>query len=228
MKITPAEIKQKFFRKVFTGGFDREEVTAFLGVLSQEWEKVLDENRETRIKLDLSEKEVRKLKEIESSLFQTLKTAEDTSHRLVEQANRSAEMKIREVQTQTDALLADARLKARTLLEEAEAKSRQIMQQTLVELKELEQDLHGVERQKELLLVQIKGLATDTLEKVNNTNIQMPKVSLDEKIQEVQQFLDRGRNTLPPAKENKLLEAPVENKMPEPPLNRSFFDEISR
>ena len=45
MKITPIEIRQKTFEKVFRG-YDKEEVQAFLQSLSQEWERLNAELRE--------------------------------------------------------------------------------------------------------------------------------------------------------------------------------------
>src|SRR5689334_10007246 len=104
MKITPIEIRQKSFEKVFRG-YDKEEVDAFLLSLSQEWERVIDENKEYRIKLEVAEREVKKLREVETSLYKTLKTAEDTSTHLVEQATKSAEMQMKEAQVKADSLL---------------------------------------------------------------------------------------------------------------------------
>jgi len=52
MKITPLEIRQKEFEKKLRG-YDKEEVNAFLESLSKEWERVLDENKEYKIKLSL-------------------------------------------------------------------------------------------------------------------------------------------------------------------------------
>ena len=82
MKITPIEIRQKTFERVLRG-YDKEEVNAFLQSLSQEWERVLEENREYRFKLEVTQKEVQKLREVETSLYRTLKTAEDTSTQLI-------------------------------------------------------------------------------------------------------------------------------------------------
>ena len=41
MKITPLEIRQKSFEKVFRG-YDKDEVAAFLQILGSEWEKSSD------------------------------------------------------------------------------------------------------------------------------------------------------------------------------------------
>ncbi|MEY3405799.1 MAG: hypothetical protein RL161_1229, partial [Bacteroidota bacterium] len=68
MKITPLEIRQKTFEKNLRG-YDKDEVNAFLGTMSQEWEKMLDELKEARMKLESAEREVAKLREVESTLY---------------------------------------------------------------------------------------------------------------------------------------------------------------
>ena len=76
MKITPLEIRQKTFEKAFRG-VDKDEVQAFLLTLSQQWEKMIDENKDLKMKLEVATREVQKMREVESSLYKTLKTAED-------------------------------------------------------------------------------------------------------------------------------------------------------
>ena len=51
MKITALDIRQKTFEKAFRG-LDKDEVQAFLLTLSQQWERMGDENRELRMKLE--------------------------------------------------------------------------------------------------------------------------------------------------------------------------------
>ena len=90
MRITPLEIRQKSFERQLRG-YDKDEVTAFLMTLSQEWERLQDEVKEYKIKLESSEREVGKLREVESSLYKTLKTAEDTGASVIDQAKKAAE-----------------------------------------------------------------------------------------------------------------------------------------
>jgi cell division initiation protein len=61
----------------------------------REWERILDENKELRIKLESTEREVTKLREVESSLYKTLKTAEDTGANVIEQARMAADLHLR-------------------------------------------------------------------------------------------------------------------------------------
>ena len=73
-------------------------MNAFLQTLSQEWERVMDEGKELRIKFEAAEREVLKLREVEVSLFKTLKTAEDTGANVIEQARQAADLSMRESQ----------------------------------------------------------------------------------------------------------------------------------
>lgn len=169
MKITPLEIRQKTFEKAFRG-LDKDEVAAFLLTLSQEWEKMLDENKELRLKLEAAGKEVQKMREVESSLYRTLKTAEDTGNNMMEQATRSAELKLREAQLQADQLLNDSRLKARSVIEDAYKQSEKAIDEMQHEVKQLEQEHQRMENYLESLVRDLKNLATDALDKVEKSN----------------------------------------------------------
>jgi cell division initiation protein len=251
MKITPIEIRQKAFSRVLRG-YDKEEVDAFLQTLSQEWERVMDENKEYRIKLDMSEREVRKLREVEGSLYKTLKAAEETGSHLIEQANRSAELYLREAKAHADSLLREARAKAQQMLQETEVRSRRALEETLGELKSLEKDFRQLENQKENFVLEVRSMASDTLEKVNRVAARGNSFSFDDKINEVKEMLERKNDlTVPPPAPlhndafASSYPAPVRNSqspasrpapeaVPQPPAagvgpkpaNGSFFDEI--
>lgn len=165
MKITPLEIRQKSFEKVFRG-YDKDEVSAFLNTLSHEWEKTIDEYKEAKIKLEASEKEVEKLRQVENSLFKTLKTAEDTGANLIEQAQKSAELKMKESNMKAEKIVQDAQNKSKKIIEEAEKARNQIVGEMLDGLKDLRNDYKRLESMKEDLLQELKNLTSDTLEKV--------------------------------------------------------------
>ena len=231
MRITAADIKNKFFKKVLTGGYDREEVNAFLLVIANDWERVLDDYKEQKIRLEIAEKEVRQLREIENSLFKTLKTAEDTSSQIVTQANQAADVKLKEVQNQANMILQTARAKAQSLTDEAEIKARHIMENMLLELKALEKDFRSLEVQKDNLIVELKGLMTDTLERVNRIDSRLNKVTFDEKIKETRIYLENTEKPAPlmqqlPEKTNLSSENNLPNLTPKNPSTGSFFDEI--
>src|SRR6185369_2709214 len=166
MKITPLEIRQKEFEKKMRG-YDKDEVNAFLQSLSQEWERTLDETKEMRIRLETTEREVNKLREVESSLFKTLKTAEDTGAHVIDQANKTAELILRENQMNADALINEAKRRAKNTIEEAETISKQMLVEMEERLKSLGQHYKNLELHKENLLSDLKRLANETIDRID-------------------------------------------------------------
>jgi len=166
MKITPLEIRQKAFEKSFRG-YNQDEVNAFLQTLSQEWERVGDESKEFRIKLEACEREVSKLREVESSLFKTLKTAEDTGANVIEQARQAADLSMRESQLKADAMLNEAKVKARDTMEESDAKSKQTLAEMEDRLKAMVENYKKLESTRDELLLELKRISQDTIERVD-------------------------------------------------------------
>ena len=165
MKITPLEIRQKAFEKALRG-YDKDEVNAFLLSLSQEWERSLDEAKELRIKYETSEREVSKLREVESSLYKTLKTAEDTGANLIGQANKTAELHLRETQMKADGIMNEAKAKAKDVIEESEVASKILAEEMEDRLKELVEDYKKLEQQRDNLQSDLKRLSNETLDRV--------------------------------------------------------------
>lgn len=190
MKITPIEIRQKTFEKGFRG-YEKEEVNAFLLSMSQEWERLTDENKEYKFKLDMTEKEVRKLKEVETSLYKTLKTAEDTGTHLIEQANKSAELRLLEAQQKAEILLTEAQNRARSIIAEADKKAKQALEEVLGEMKSLERDFRRMENLRDNMLMELKSMANDTLERVTRMDAKNAHLSFESKIGEVRSLIDR-------------------------------------
>lgn len=178
MRITPLEIRQKTFEKVFRG-LDKDEVQAFLNTLSHEWEKIVDENKELRIKLETSQKEVEKLREVENSLFKTLKTAEDTGASMIDQATKAAELHLKETEMKADALMSEAKHKAKDMVEEADMKSRQITEEMEDRLRSLAQVYRTLENVRDDLISDIKTYATESLDKVNRVKSQIKSFDVE-------------------------------------------------
>jgi cell division initiation protein len=166
MNITPLEIRQKVFEKAFRG-YDKDEVSAFLNSLSIEWEKLNDQSKELKYKLEASEKEVQKLREVENSLFKTLKTAEDTGANMIEQATKTAELHMKETEMNADALMSEAKSRAKSIIEDAENRAKMIIDDMEDEIRQLEQVYRGLDANKVSLMSELKNLANDILDKLN-------------------------------------------------------------
>jgi cell division initiation protein len=168
MRITPLDIRQKTFEKNFRG-YEKDEVNAFLLTLSQEWERVLDDNKECRIKLEATEREVGKLREVESSLYKTLKTAEDTGANVIDQARRTAELHLRETHLKAEGMINEAKMKARDTIEESDTRARQILEEMEDRLKILVESYKKMQTLREDLLADLKHLGSDVLDRVERS-----------------------------------------------------------
>lgn len=229
MKITPLEIRQKTFEKKLRG-FDKDEVNAFLISLSQEWERMNDENKENKFKLSAFEKEVQKLREVESSLFKTLKTAEDTGANMIEQANKTAELHLRETQMTADGLLNEAKTKARNMLEEAENNSRKIVDDMERRIYDLHQVYKDIENQKDTLMSEIKHLARESLERIEKISKKNVSFDFEAQLKNIQKGagplrVEKNKNLQEEEKKERVDSATKVPKVKEP-SGGSFFDEI--
>ncbi|RED92642.1 DivIVA domain-containing protein [Marinoscillum furvescens] len=214
MKITPLEIRQKNFEKKLRG-YDKDEVNAFLLSLSNEWERVLDENKELRIKLDQAEKEVQKLREVESSLFKTLKTAEDTGANLIDQANKAAELHLKETQMNADAMMSEAKSKAKDIIEKSEMEARQIIEEMQDAIKDLEQNYRALENHRDNVVSELKNLSKDILDRIQRAaGKQAQPFSLEDHTKKVKALVRESEDRI---NKEKLEVKPVKMKQLEQP-----------
>jgi len=230
MKVTPLEIRQKTFERTLRG-YDKDEVNAFLLSLSQEWERMNDECKELKIKLETCEREVAKLREVETTLFKTLKTAEDTGANVIDQANRAAELHLREAQMTAEAILNDAKDRARNTLEDAELASRQLLVEMEDSLKELAQQYKQVESQRSNLLDDLKRMANEVLDRAGRADQNGAKFNVEEHLSQAKR--ESKKLMTPGEQESRRMRvpslAPPSTPKATPPAEpqRSFFDEVA-
>src|SRR5690606_3586326 len=177
MKITPLEIRQKTFEKVFRG-YDKEEVSSFLTLLSQEWEKGNEEKRMLQMRLEQSEKESAKLRQVEDSLFKTLKTAEDTGASMIEQANKTAELILKEAKMDADKLQAESKNEARELVETDRSQAKEIMEDLRQDVGALIESYETLFAQREIVLKNLKTISTETLENINLAKEEIKRIDV--------------------------------------------------
>mgnify|MGYP006188138027 CR=1 FL=1 len=177
MRITPLEIRQHTFDKSFRG-YDTESVDAFLLSLSQEWERVAEEVRVTKQLLDRAEQEVTRVKEIESSLFKTIKVAEEAQKeinekahqeatKIIEEAKLSATQIVEDAKGQAAQIEEDAKRQSNIVVADAEARAAFLVEEADSKLITFERDTKSLEKYKDLLVLELKKFATDTLDKIS-------------------------------------------------------------
>ncbi len=189
MKITPLEIRQKTFEKVFRG-YDKDEVSAFLQILSEEWIKLNDENKALEIKLEAAEKEITKLREVENSLYKTLKTAEDTGANMIEQANKAAELQLKETSIKAENTIREAKAKAKLIVENSEKRAKDIISKMLSEIKSLENNFNAAINLKENLIADLTNLSSATLERAQKFKKQKDKLDIEKYMKEAREFAE--------------------------------------
>jgi cell division initiation protein len=222
MKITPLEIRQKSFEKNFRG-YDKDEVDAFLNTLSLEWERVLDEQKDLRSRLENSEKEVSKLREVESSLYKTLKTAEDTGANVVEQAKKTAELQIREAGLQAESILAAALARAKAMQDEALAATKSSLAEAEEQLKKIIQDYKTLVVYRDDLLAEMKRIGGDLQERAERVKASSKPFDPDNHMAQARKEFSRA---VAPQEEKAPSTSPqTAAKVPAPTV--SFFDTIS-
>lgn len=177
MNITSKEISQKSFEKNFRG-YDKDEVAAYLGVLADEWEKLQGEKKDLERALETSQREAKKLKDVEESLFRTLKTAEDTGASIIEEASIAASEIMADAHQNADSMINEAKRNSQNLIETAEAKAKQIMEDLKENVKSLVDSYEKLIRERELIIKNMKRLSEDLDDKITTSNESFKKVNV--------------------------------------------------
>lgn len=188
MKISAIDIRKHTFEKIFRG-YNPDEVDAFLNSLSQEWERFSSENSMLKMRLDYAEKELSKLKDIESTLFRTLKSAEDVSRQIEQEAIESADKRIGESKDQANNLIEEAESRTNQIILETENRLRKFKEDFALEIKNQERDFKAIENFRDNLIVQLSSLANNTMETVERFESKYDKESVLNRMEEIKQHI---------------------------------------
>ncbi len=137
MNITPLDITQKQFRKVFRG-LDPEEVEAFLGLVAVELEALLKDATALREDNQRKVEELAEHKSRERALQETLVTAQKASEEIRDAARKEAEITISDAELQAEKIVQAAHTRFLRIVDDINELKRQRIQfetnvRTLVE-----------------------------------------------------------------------------------------------
>ena len=184
MKITPIEIRQHTFQRVLRG-YDTEEVTAFLTSLSNEWERVLNDNKMLKMQLEIAEKELNKLRDVELTMFRMMKSAEETSVQMTDQAKIAAEQYISDARQKGEEIMGEARKRGNMLVIDSENQAKYVREEVLGEFKNHERDFKAMEKYRDNLIVQLKTLANNTSDSIERFEKKFSQAAVKEKIEDL-------------------------------------------
>ena len=137
MNITPLDITQKQFRKVFRG-FDPEEVEAFLGLVAVELEALLKDYANLNDDHRRKAEEVQEFRGRERALQETLVAAQKASEEIRDAARKEAEITISDAELQAEKIVQAAHSRFLRIVDDINELKRQRLQfetnvRTLVE-----------------------------------------------------------------------------------------------
>lgn len=190
--ISPLDIRQQSFNKSSFGGFDKEEVKAFLYNLSSEWEKLQEENRQLKVNMTKVTQELSTLKEVEQALRDTLMQAKTTAQQTLENAEKQASLHIQESKITAERIIARANEEEKKI--EADVRSK---------IKDAEREYNEILTRRDDIIEQLRSflaIQTERLKAFERTE----KVRLD--------TFELAENEMPKLKvENMILKEKTEN-----------------
>jgi cell division initiation protein len=135
MKFTPFSIKAQEFNKSVRG-YDKDEVRAYLESLSNEFEKLINENEELNKKVEKYFEEIGEFRKLEKTLQATLVSAQESSSKALDSAKKQNQLIIKE-----------AEIKANQIIEKAKNEA-EIIRDSVIKLRE----------EKKLLIAKLKAI----------------------------------------------------------------------
>lgn len=124
MALTPLDIHNKEFRKVFRG-YDEDEVNEFLDQVIKEFEMLIREKKELEEKALQAEEKLNHFSNIEESLSKTIIVAQETADEVKNNAKKEAQLIIKEAEKNADRIINEALAKSRKLAIEMEELKKQ-------------------------------------------------------------------------------------------------------
>ncbi len=119
MRLTPLEIRKATFKTRFRG-FDPEEVLTYLEMVSNEFEKIIQENERLKERIMVMEKKLAEYQDLEESLKKALFLAQQTSEQALVNAQEKAQNIVKEAQIKGEKMIAEFTLKKSKLEEEVQ------------------------------------------------------------------------------------------------------------
>lgn len=114
MKVSPLDIRKQTFRRTFQG-FSRDDVIAYLGLIADEMETVIAENKTLSEKAASLEYQLANYREIESSLRNAMVAAERSAEETRRQNARDEDLRLRETELKVQRVIDDANHRVREL-----------------------------------------------------------------------------------------------------------------
>ncbi|MDA8345991.1 MAG: DivIVA domain-containing protein [Thermaerobacter sp.] len=112
MALTPTDVHNKEFHRKMRG-YAEEEVDEFLDEIVREFEALLRERDQMRLKLEEAEQNLTRFRQVEEHLQRALVVAQQTADDLRQNAQKEADLVVREAQQRAEQVLDQGRVQVR-------------------------------------------------------------------------------------------------------------------
>ncbi|MBC7230978.1 MAG: DivIVA domain-containing protein [Actinobacteria bacterium] len=129
MAISPMDIHLKEFGTVGSGGYDKEEVDAFLDVIADDLEKLINRNKQLEEAVAGMERKVAQFDEMQKTLQTALMNAQKSAGNILQEARSQAAAIIKKAQERSDRILEDLEREKSHILSSFSTIRDQIVQQ---------------------------------------------------------------------------------------------------
>jgi cell division initiation protein len=195
-RINPLDIRKKTFDKKTFGGYAKDDVDGFLQNLSQAWQENNAEKDRVETELAMNRAELSRMRSLEMSLLQGLNDAKQVSQQLLEQSRKEADLVLYEAQVKANQLLADAKQQARIMVQEANQQAYQALIAMRAELKQLDQDFRGMEKQRDYLLNELRQFVHETAQKLDRVESHRRTVSYQDEIMKANLLMQQNNEVV--------------------------------
>jgi cell division initiation protein len=169
-RITPLDIRKKTFNKnPFLGsGYSKDDVDNFLQTLSEDFHETIDNNKKLYTELAVTKAELDRMRKLESELLQGLSDAKQVSQQLLTQSRKEADLTLHEAQITASKIIESAKQQARNMVQEANQQAYQALITMRAELKDLDHAYRVLEKQRDVLLQELRKFVSHTAQNIDN------------------------------------------------------------
>lgn len=129
MGLTPEEISNRTFDAKFRG-YDAEQVQQFLNEVAQDYQAIVEQNRDLERQLAQSKEKITYFSDLKDALNQSILVAQNAADRVKTNADKEAAMIHDEAEKKAQQIVGEAQIQARHLVQEAADRATRLGQET--------------------------------------------------------------------------------------------------
>ena len=190
MKLQATDIRKKEFKRAVFGGYSSKEVNDFLARLSDQYVQMTADNQTLQSRLQDTQADLERIRQIESALLQALQQAEEQKKEIIEQSKQEARVRVMEGEVAAEALVNTAKQRAENMLHQVKTECDSKMERMKQEFELLDTSYKEVEGHVDQLISEMQVFVDDTNAKIAHLANLKNRKAVAEKLSSAQDLLD--------------------------------------